>query len=151
MCVFKSGFSFPVFWCHSLVKRGALQFALVRSSSRPGFSTDPRLTPSHSSSRWRERGNVGICALKRGVDDEEKAVTVPPTCSEGSSIWIWVGILQPRCQGHLVRVFKFCFCFMSFAYSCLIRLLAPHQKLGFEGRHPLSLDLAATDSEAKDI
>lgn len=118
-CVFKSGFSFPVFWCHSLVKRGDLQFALVQSSSRPGFSTDPHLTQVSLIPRWRERGNVGISAIKRGVDDEEKAVTVPPTCSEESSVWIWVRILQPRCQGHLVRVFKFCFCFMSFDIAIL--------------------------------
>lgn len=51
----------------------------------------------------REKERQHTC-IKKGVDDEEKAITVLPTLSEGSSVWISVRILQPA-AGHLVRIF----------------------------------------------
>lgn len=88
VCVFKSGFSFPVIRCHSLAERGAFSLCLGLGFQQARIQHWPSLVSVSLILRWRERTTVGIRALKKGVDDEEKAITVLPSLSEGSSVWI---------------------------------------------------------------
>ena len=93
VCVFKSDFASAVFRCHSLVTRGAFSLCLGLV-----FQHWPSLDSVSLIPRRRERPSVSTCAIKRRVDDEEKAITARPALSEGSPVWIWLRILQPTAR-----------------------------------------------------
>lgn len=107
VCVYSgAGLASPVFRCHSLVKRGAFSLRLGLVFQQARIQRWPSLDSVSLIPRRRERRSVSTCAIKRRAGDEEKAITALPALSEGSSVWIWVRILQPAAptQGKNVSI-----------------------------------------------